>query len=47
MGLIILLSLFASFSLWGASSDDDASTRKNLAYCFIISVLAIVAIKIC
>ena len=46
MGLTILFSLFAIFSLWGASSDDDASTRKNLTYCFIISILAIVTINI-
>lgn len=46
MGLTILFSIFAIFSLWGAASDDDASTRKNLAYCFIVSILAIVAINI-
>lgn len=46
MGLTILFSIFAIFSLWDASSDDDASTRKNLAYCFIITILAIVTINI-
>lgn len=46
MGLTILFSIFAIYSLWGASSDDDASTRKNLTYCFIASILAIVTINI-
>ena len=46
MGLTILLSIFAIFSLWGAAADDDADTRKNMAYCFITSVFAIVAINI-
>ena len=46
MGLTILFSIFAIFSLWGAVSDSDASTRKNLTYCFIISVLAIVSMNI-
>ena len=46
IALTILFSLFAIHSLLDASSDDDASTRKNLAYCFIITILAIVTINI-
>ena len=42
MGLTILLSIFAIFSLWGVVADDDEDTRKNMTYCFIVSVLAII-----
>ena len=44
--LTILFVIFAAWSLLGASADENASTRKNLAYCFIVSVFGIIAMNI-
>lgn len=44
--LTILFSIFATWSLLGASADDKESARKNFAYCFITSVFAILAINL-
>ena len=42
--LTTLFLFFAMYSIVGAASDDDASTRKNLSHCFIVLIIAIVTI---
>lgn len=46
IALTILFSLFATVSLLGSFCDSDKETRGNLAWAFVITVIAIVAINI-
>ena len=46
LALTVLFSIFAMFSLSGSVSEKEEATRKNLAYCFITIIIAIVVINI-
>ena len=46
IALTILFGLFAAYSLVGAASDEKADTRKNMTYCSIILIIAIVLMNL-
>ena len=46
IALTIIFVLFTGYSLLGAASDEKADTRKNLTYCSIMSMIAIVLMNL-
>ena len=46
IALTILFSIFALISLIGSFADSDKDTRGNLAWSFVITIIAIVALNI-
>ena len=46
IALTILFSIFAVISMLGSFCDEDKDTRERLAWSFIITITAIVALNI-